>query len=92
MIHQGRFRFNDYESPSKGGAKVEVIECNRYCECPPDCFNRVSQRPRVFPLEIFKTPNCGWGVRATTIIKKGEVVGIHTGYGSVIIAMSIVAH
>ncbi|KAJ3790674.1 hypothetical protein GGU10DRAFT_146846 [Lentinula aff. detonsa] len=47
----GLFKF---ASRSKSG--IEVIECNQYCNCTlSECSNRVAQRPRSVPIEIFKT-------------------------------------
>ncbi|KAF8914363.1 hypothetical protein CPB84DRAFT_1742137 [Gymnopilus junonius] len=43
------------------------------------CDNRVSQRPRDVPIEIFKTASYGWGVRPTVNVQKGKVLGIYTG-------------
>lgn len=31
-------------------------------------------------MEIFKTNNCGWGVRAPVDVERGKVLGIYTGY------------
>ncbi|KAK7052543.1 hypothetical protein R3P38DRAFT_3255694 [Favolaschia claudopus] len=56
-----------------------VVECNPYCTCPTTCGNRVAQRPRRVPIEIFKTVACGWGVRAPVRVAKGTVVGVYTG-------------
>ncbi|KAF5358997.1 hypothetical protein D9758_004812 [Tetrapyrgos nigripes] len=69
---EGLFRFNVPEG-------TEVIECNQSCSCSIDCPNRVAQRPRRFPLEIFKTENYGWGVRSTVHIEKGRVLGHYSG-------------
>lgn len=69
--HEGLFKFN----VSRG---VEVIECNKNCSCTV-CSNRVAQRPRDVPIEIFRTENCGWGVRATVDLARGKVLGIFTG-------------
>ncbi|KAK7470395.1 hypothetical protein VKT23_001822 [Stygiomarasmius scandens] len=72
---EGLFLFN-----VPGG--TEVIECNEYCKCLDDelsCPNRVAQRPRRFPVEIFKTRNCGWGVRSTINIEAGRVLGHYSG-------------
>lgn len=44
------------------------------------CQNRVAQIPRDIPLQIFKTPSHGWGVRAPVDIPKGKVLGYYTGY------------
>ncbi|KAJ7035155.1 SET domain-containing protein [Mycena alexandri] len=56
-----------------------VVECGPFCLCPVTCGNRVAQRPRQFPIEIFKTPLCGWGVRTPVDIVKGMVLGVYTG-------------
>jgi len=59
---------------------VEVIECNEKCSCSRRrCPNRVAQRPRDVPIEVFRTPDRGWGVRATVDLVRGKVVGIFTG-------------
>ncbi|XP_006455981.1 hypothetical protein AGABI2DRAFT_180791 [Agaricus bisporus var. bisporus H97] len=58
---------------------VEVVECNETCRCGPGCINRVSQRPRDVPLEIFKTRGKGWGVRAAVDIVRGKVLGMYSG-------------
>ncbi|KAG6817367.1 hypothetical protein H0H87_009554 [Tephrocybe sp. NHM501043] len=69
--------FNAFDTP-----RTEVIECNNQCACDPDrCPNRVAQRPRDVPIEIFKTIGRGWGVRSTMNIRRGKVLGIYTGYG-----------
>ncbi|TFK27334.1 SET domain-containing protein [Coprinopsis marcescibilis] len=70
---KGRFKAN------KVPRGVEVIECTSRCSCNLSCRNRVAQRPRDIPIEIFKTPKCGWGVRSSTFIEKGKVLGIYTG-------------
>ncbi|KAJ6551855.1 hypothetical protein B0H19DRAFT_1159235 [Mycena capillaripes] len=56
-----------------------VVECNPYCTCPETCRNRVAQRPRRFPVEIFKTARYGWGVRVPEDIMSGTVLGVYTG-------------
>ncbi|KAJ3507362.1 hypothetical protein NLJ89_g6347 [Agrocybe chaxingu] len=59
---------------------VEVVECNSLCRCSPQtCRNRVSQRPRDIPVEIFKTIKRGWGARPLKDVKRGQVLGIYTG-------------
>ncbi|KAH9920278.1 uncharacterized protein B0H18DRAFT_1024543 [Fomitopsis serialis] len=58
---------------------VVVIECNEGCTCPQTCQNRVAQRPRDVPMEVFYTGDCGWGVRATTDLPVGKVLGVYTG-------------
>ncbi|PFH51586.1 hypothetical protein AMATHDRAFT_174894 [Amanita thiersii Skay4041] len=56
-----------------------VIECNKYCPCNIWCPNRVSQRPRGVPIDIFKTRDKGWGARPLIDVKKGTVLGMHAG-------------
>ncbi|GLB41257.1 putative set domain-containing protein [Lyophyllum shimeji] len=69
----GLFRFNVPQG-------VEVIECNPYCHCERNtCPNRVAQRPRDVPVEIFKTDDRGWGVRSCVDVERGKVLGIYTG-------------
>lgn len=38
-----------------------IVECNNRCGCGRTCPNRVVQRGRRMPLEIFKTHRKGWG-------------------------------
>jgi histone-lysine N-methyltransferase SUV39H len=38
-----------------------IFECNRFCNCGDNCKNKLVQWGRKVPLEIFKTPNRGWG-------------------------------
>ena len=40
-----------------------IIECNNRCGCGRACPNRVVQRGRRMPLEIFKTLKKGWGTK-----------------------------
>ena len=43
------------------GEKSEIVECNRNCGCESDCWNRVVQKGRTLPLEVFMTAKCGFG-------------------------------
>ena len=45
-----------------GDNRPAVNECNSRCGCSMDCPNRVVQRGRQIPLEIFKTEKKGWGM------------------------------
>ncbi|KAI5122613.1 hypothetical protein M0805_004824 [Coniferiporia weirii] len=59
--------------------QLEVVECNKNCTCK-GCTNKVVQAPRrKIPLDIFKTPDNGWGVRPTVDVPKGTVLGKYTG-------------
>lgn len=41
---------------------VPLYECHKGCACSRDCPNRVVERGRTVPLQIFKTTNRGWGM------------------------------
>ncbi|TFK63358.1 SET domain-containing protein [Pluteus cervinus] len=57
-----------------------VVECNKFCKCPTNhCRNRVAQKPRDIPIQVFKTLGRGWGVCSTTLIRKGKVLGMYGG-------------
>ncbi|KAI9580306.1 hypothetical protein GQX74_000299 [Glossina fuscipes] len=57
-----------------------IYECNKSCQCPIDCPNRVIQRGRRNALSLFKTSNgCGWGVRTDKAMCKGEYVCEYVG-------------
>ncbi|KAI0009678.1 SET domain protein [Xylariaceae sp. FL0662B] len=56
-----------------------IYECHESCACGPDCPNRVVERGRKIPLQIFRTENRGWGVRSTVDIKKGQFVDKYMG-------------
>jgi len=53
---------------------VQLCSCSLH-----KCRNRVSQCPRDIPIEIFKSSERGWGVRALTDVKCGKVIGLYTG-------------
>lgn len=45
------------------GQRQAIYECNEKCACGPSCKNRVVERGRKVPLEIFKTSDKrGWGM------------------------------
>ncbi|KAK3607193.1 hypothetical protein CHS0354_008878 [Potamilus streckersoni] len=57
-----------------------IYECNKRCECGPDCPNRVVQQGRKFRVCIFRTANGrGWGVKAMQNIKQGSFVMEYVG-------------
>jgi hypothetical protein len=49
---------------------LPIIECSSRCGCGRTCPNRVVQRGRRMPLEIFKTHNKGWGTHHPSDIKR----------------------
>lgn len=60
---------------------VSIWECGPTCGCPPECMNRVIQRGRAAEtkIDLFKTINKGWGVRARVPIPKGTYLGMYSG-------------
>lgn len=68
---------------NRNGAIVEakplVFECGPSCNCPPSCYNRVTQRGIRFKLEIFKTDSRGWGLRSLNSIPSGSFICEYAG-------------
>jgi len=74
-----------------GGAKAELLrsrilnsrepiyECHDGCKCSSLCPNRVVERGRTVPLQIFRTEDRGWGVRCPLPIRKGQFVDRYIG-------------
>lgn len=57
-----------------------IYECNPNCKCSrKTCLNRVVQHPIQNKLQLFKTYNMGWGLRAITDIPKGTFICIYAG-------------
>ncbi|KAE8686006.1 Histone-lysine N-methyltransferase SUVR5 [Hibiscus syriacus] len=75
---RGRFPYDD-----KGRIILEegylVYECNHMCSCNRACPNRVLQNGVQVKLEVFKTENKGWGVRAGELILSGTFVCEYVG-------------
>lgn len=59
--------------------KIPIYECNKKCQCPTTCPNRVVQSGRKAQLCIFKTESCGWGVKTLEKIPKGTFVCEYIG-------------
>ncbi|KAM0744753.1 hypothetical protein ACQRIT_000137 [Beauveria bassiana] len=58
---------------------MPLYECHRGCACSSECPNRVVERGRTVPLQIFRTQNRGWGVRSQVPIKQGQFVDRYLG-------------
>lgn len=56
-----------------------LFECHQGCKCTNQCLNRVAQQPIGHQLEVFKTENCGWGVRCLNDIPNGAFVCSYFG-------------
>ncbi|KKY27122.1 putative histone-lysine nsuv9 [Phaeomoniella chlamydospora] len=58
----------------------QIQECNEFCGCSPTrCWNRVVQKGRTLPIEIFMTPHCGFGLRCPLPIAKGQFIDTYVG-------------
>lgn len=57
----------------------EITECNEFCTCGQDCSNRVVSKGRTIPLEVFQTAKCGFGVRSSVDIVKGQFIELYLG-------------
>lgn len=60
-------------------AKSEIVECNINCHCGETCFNRVVQKGRILPLEIYITKVCGFGLRSPHDIVQGQFIDVYLG-------------
>ncbi|KAL6911349.1 hypothetical protein ACP4OV_000154 [Aristida adscensionis] len=56
-----------------------VYECNSSCNCDTSCKNKVLQRGLFVKLELFRTDNKGWGIRAAEPIPQGTFVCEYIG-------------
>ncbi|KAL5542441.1 hypothetical protein UlMin_010151 [Ulmus minor] len=59
--------------------KPLVFECGPFCNCPPQCRNRVTQRGLKNRLEIFRSRETGWGVRSLDVIQAGSFICEYAG-------------
>lgn len=57
----------------------EITECNEFCGCGPECWNRVVGKGRTVPLEVFQTLQCGFGVRSSQDIVRGQFIEVYLG-------------
>lgn len=59
--------------------RYPIYECNDRCGCGDVCKTRVVQRGRQVKLEIFKTKDRGWGLRAKEKLHSGQFVDVYRG-------------
>ncbi|KAK9068736.1 hypothetical protein SSX86_012851 [Deinandra increscens subsp. villosa] len=59
--------------------KPLIIECGPLCSCPPNCWNRVSQKGVRNTFEVFRSMETGWGVRSLDLIQAGSFICEYTG-------------
>lgn len=61
-------------------SRAPIYECHSQCGCTEQCPNKVVDRGRRIPLQIFRTEDGrGWGVRSTVDIKVGQFVDRYLG-------------
>ncbi|XP_057872607.1 histone-lysine N-methyltransferase SUVR5 isoform X1 [Cryptomeria japonica] len=74
----GRFPYD-----SKGRIILEegylVYECNSMCSCYKECPNRVLQKGVQVKIEVYKTKQKGWAVRAVQTILRGTFICEYLG-------------
>merc|ERR1711915_439998 len=56
-----------------------IYECNKTCKCSDTCHNRVVQFPIRSRLQVFKTENRGWGIRALDDVPQGAFICNYIG-------------
>ena len=56
-----------------------IYECNSLCSCSSTCPNRLAQFPIRTRLQLFKTRNMGWGLRARDDIPQGAFICTYVG-------------
>ncbi|MFH4978477.1 hypothetical protein AB6A40_005186 [Gnathostoma spinigerum] len=61
------------------GALETIVECCSSCRCSQRCGNRIAQRGLKAKLEIFRTRDRGWGVRTSSLLRKGEFICEYVG-------------
>ncbi|KAG6500629.1 histone-lysine N-methyltransferase, H3 lysine-9 specific SUVH1-like [Zingiber officinale] len=59
--------------------KPLIYECSSSCQCTLNCRNRVTQKGIRLHFEIFRTSNCGWGLRSWDPIRAGTFICEYTG-------------
>ncbi|KAI4728555.1 SET domain-containing protein [Aureobasidium sp. EXF-10728] len=56
-----------------------IYECNELCNCGKNCKNRLVQKGRTVPLEIFRTRKRGFGLRCPVDLKRGQYIDRYLG-------------
>ncbi|KAK4125998.1 SET domain-containing protein [Parathielavia appendiculata] len=82
-----RKRFAYHSSGPKAGllrdrilqSREPIYECHKGCNCSLNCPNRVVERGRTVPLQIFRTKDRGWGVKCPVDIREGQFVDRYLG-------------
>ncbi|XP_026445297.1 histone-lysine N-methyltransferase, H3 lysine-9 specific SUVH4-like [Papaver somniferum] len=56
-----------------------IYECGKRCACGPSCQIKKTQCGLQYRLEVFRTPQKGWGVRTRDFIHDGTYLGEYVG-------------
>ncbi|XP_049843732.1 histone-lysine N-methyltransferase eggless-like isoform X4 [Schistocerca gregaria] len=56
-----------------------IYECNSRCKCSSTCLNRLVQLPMKCKIQVFMTPNRGWGIRTLHDTPKGSFICLYAG-------------
>ena len=54
---------------SKLLSRMPIYECHSGCACSDKCPNRVVDRGRKLPLQIFRTKKTGWGAPCLSLLR-----------------------
>uniref|UniRef100_A0AC35FTD0 SET domain-containing protein n=1 Tax=Panagrolaimus sp. PS1159 TaxID=55785 RepID=A0AC35FTD0_9BILA len=57
-----------------------LSECHKDCKCSEKCRGKIFKRGRTIPVMLFKTPNCGWGLRTCAFIPNNKFVMEYVGH------------
>ncbi|GAV70446.1 SET domain-containing protein/YDG_SRA domain-containing protein/Pre-SET domain-containing protein [Cephalotus follicularis] len=77
MKNGGEFAYDPNGSLLRG--KPVIFECGTFCNCPPCCPNRVTQKGLKNKLEVFRSRETGWGVRSLNLIHAGAFICEYAG-------------
>lgn len=61
------------------GFGAPIWECNSSCGCSSSCTNRVVQKGRTVDVDLYKTKERGWGLRARSFIPEGTYLSVYAG-------------
>ncbi|KAM8930832.1 histone-lysine N-methyltransferase SETMAR [Pelodytes ibericus] len=56
-----------------------VLECHIMCKCGDSCTNRETQKGLQFRLQVYRTPDKGWGLFTEEDIRRGRFVCEYAG-------------
>eukprot|EP01018_Ginkgo_biloba_P012766 Gb_02213 [translate_table: standard] len=75
----GRLPYDRCGRLQLGSGTPDVVECNSKCPCGSNCLNCELQKGLQVSLEVFRTEDNEWGVRALEQIPRGKFVVEYVG-------------